>query len=218
MGKISFSRGDGGRDSTRLIMLVVTVLASFSVRSIDCQPASACADMVLKYYECSHLTMTNSSESDFTPEGSPGNIVTDALLRCNKLNTMTLGQAIQLYGQIYKESQCNTYKCDCIRSKITNPGGIDYSPFFNSPGALRGLEIMIDQLNKERSLTKIPSDAIDALYTSATPTPSLTSFCSKYEFGELRESLYSNWDSCERDLRADVNINFFYFKLFFFNN
>ena len=214
MGKISFSRGDGGRDSIRLIMLVVIVLASFSVRSIDCQ--SACADMVLKYYECSHLTMTNSSESDFTPEATPGNIVTDALLRCNsKLDTMTLGQAIQLFGKIYKESQCNTYKCDCIRSKINNQGGIDYSPFFNSPGALRGLEIMIDQLNKERSLTKIPSDAIDALYTSATPTPSLTSFCSKYEFGELRESLYLNWNDCRLSPRNDVNINLFYFKSIF---
>ena len=200
MSKISFSRGNLRRESPLLIMYVFIVLASFSIRSIDSQ--SACADLVKNYFECKFLPMTNSSETDFEPEA--GNSLTDTFLISQRLDRMTLQQAMQLYGRIYRESNCRTYTCDCIRSKL-NVEGIDYSLYFKSAGALRGLEIMIGQLNLDRSLIKIAQEEFDAVYTSYGLS-SLTSFCSKYEYSSLRKDFYTNWGSCSTEATDEVNI------------
>lgn len=202
MGKITPLSRRGNKRLCSLLIILMVILVSFSISSIDC---NNCPSLIKTYYECSFLTMTNSS-GDFTPDGSiPGNSLNDTFFRSKKLDTLTLEKAMQLYGQIYKESNCKTYKCDCIRSQILTSDA-DYSLYFNSAGALNGLKKVIEDLNKDKSLIKKAQTDVEFIYSDYGPA--LAKFCSKFEFNSIRMTdFYTNWGDCTTSYSEDVNNN-----------
>lgn len=194
-----------------LAVLVIYVLASFSIGSIEC---TGCANVIKTYYECIYLNMSNSS-GVFSPVGgnTSGNSLNDTFLG-SQIDGLKLKHAMILYAQIYDASKCNSYTCDCIRSQIITSSA-DYSLLFQS---MKGLEIMIGELNIDQEQNQLPQAELEAYYSGFTGGLSaLGRFCTKFEFALSRNSFYINrLTNCETpvdELVISKNLTVLFIKL-----
>jgi hypothetical protein len=90
---------------------IFIALAIISInKQVDCQ----CANLIQQYYQCKHLKMTNSTDSSYLTYGAgpayvpdasiPNNQLTDTFYKSLNLGQMTFDQAMQLFWNIYNET------------------------------------------------------------------------------------------------------------------
>lgn len=165
------------------LSLLVAVMITICVISIECQ---GCISMVSNYYQCKNPNIELLNETFYASQ---------------KLNKMTLNQAIKLYVQIYKESLCGNSTCQCI-SKEVNTTLADFSLLFSSKSLLAALKTTIGGMNKDKKLLKhrynLSLATLMVNYYTGVNSSSLATFCSKYEFSLLDavKNFYDNFTYC----------------------
>lgn len=163
--------------------LLVVVLITTCVISIECQ---GCTTMVSNYYQCKNPNVEMLNETFYASQ---------------KLNKMSLNQAMKLFVQIYKESLCGNSTCQCI-SKEVNTTLADFTLLFSSKSLLAALKTTIGSMNKDKKLLKHRvnvSYAAQQVYDNiGVNSTSLATFCLNYEFSlfDAVKNFYDNFTYC----------------------
>ena len=184
---------------------IFIALAIISInKQVDCQ----CADLIQQYYQCKYLKMTNNTSDSYktygigpayVPDSSiPNNQLTDTFYKGLSLGQMTFDQAMQLFWNIYNETNnCNSKFCDCVSNGLIDQA---YSPgsvvFRNATIYPQMKSILLAFMNKYQPYLS-PYSQLTSYFYQTQNLPTLNQFCVNYDYSKNRLSYYSNTRSCD---------------------
>ena len=191
--------------TTIKLVIFITFLAIFSDSRVDCQ----CANLVQQYYQCKYLKMTNNTDflyvlygygPAYVPDASiPNNTLNDTFYQNLNLGQMTFDQAMQLFWNIYNETNnCNSAFCDCVIKGILDqatatPAKINFNNATIYPQMKSILQAF---LNKYKPFLS-PYSQLTSYFSATQNFPTLNQFCVNYDYSKMRLLYYSNTRSCD---------------------
>ena len=182
------------------LAIFIALAIIFINKQVDCQ----CANLIQQYYQCKHLKMTNSTDPSYLTYGVGPAYVPDASIRNNTLNDtfyqnlnlgqMTFDQAMQLFWNIYNETNnCNSKFCDCVSKGLIDQTTGGTVAFRNATIYPQMKSILLSFINNNKPYMFSYSQ----YYFYATQNLStLNRFCMNYDYSRNRLAYYSNTQSC----------------------
>ena len=182
---------------------IFIALAIISInKQVDCQ----CANLIQQYYQCKHLKMTNNTSDSYknygigpayVPDASiPNNQLTDTFYKSLNLGKMTFDQAMQLFWNIYNETNnCKSKFCDCVSKGLIDQTTSGTVAFRNSTIYPQMKSILLDFINKNKHF-HLPYSQLSSYFYLTQDLPTLNQFCVNYDYSEMRLTYYSNTRFC----------------------
>ena len=192
-----------------LISLTVQMLLLVTL-SRDNQVNGECFELVQQYYECKNLVMVlDKNNQTYIPSTLvPNNILDDAFYENLNLDGKTFDEAMDLFWQIYDETNnCNTELCKCVSTGIIDKyiGGKKhkFSLYFRNATNYEQMKIILsDFLEKFKSTLKPYSD-LEMFFKEKAHSnqvlPTLARFCMKYDYTDERFIYHNNSLDCFTD-------------------
>lgn len=185
---------------------IFIALAIISInKQVDCQ----CANLIQQYYQCKHLKMTNNTSDSYknygigpayVPDASiPNNQLTDKFYKGLNLGQMTFDQAMQLFWNIYNETNnCNSAFCDCVIKGILDQATATPAKIsFNNATIYPQMKSILQAfLNKYKPFLS-PYSQLSSYFSATQNFPTLNQFCVNYDYSKIRLAYYSNTQFCD---------------------
>ena len=177
------------------LSLIVPILLVV-ILSRDNQVNGECFELVQQYYECKHLVMVlDKNNQTYIPSTLvPNNILNDAFYKNLNLAEKTFDEAMQLFWQIYNETNCHTEFCKCLSTGIIDyyKGGKEnkFSLYFRNAINFEQIKIILSDFLERFEPSLKPYSDLEMFFKEKAHSnqvlPTLAQFCMKYDYTDER--------------------------------
>ena len=189
--------------SQTLVFLFLFALFAFNSKNrVEC----FCSDLIQQYYQCKYLIMVKNTSPVFTiygvgqayiPDASiQNNQLTDTFYKSLNIGQMTFDQAMQLFWNIYDETnKCISQQfCECMKKSVSDQGVS--ALIFRNPVIFPQMKSIFSAFINKFAANISPYSQLVAQFYPTSTSSTINQFCINYDFSFNRVNYYPNAKSC----------------------